>query len=262
MKQKWPTRFIGEFVVIVLGVLVALGVDDWRQYRVDRELEAHLLARLADDLSADAADLAMAQTMAARRQWILHALVTDLGDGAADGQPALSPPDSLVNPVRVQELLRARGRAPQAGPLFREWAPTTAPLNTFEGYAEFDLADDSFQEMLVGGGLRILRDAAIRTRILAYYRTAEDMGENERRMAQYQPRLEAALASVGVALGDSLTLSELASRVARESSVGVEIRRAQTDVRYQLLFLGFIDESRSGLESLLAEVAGAGNRDG
>ena len=61
-------RLVGEFAVIVLGVLVALGFDDWRQNRADRELEQYLLGRLSNDLVADATDLKLAQVMAARRE--------------------------------------------------------------------------------------------------------------------------------------------------------------------------------------------------
>ena len=42
-----------EFVVIVAGVLAALAVDQWRDYRSDRETEAEYLGRLRIDLNAD-----------------------------------------------------------------------------------------------------------------------------------------------------------------------------------------------------------------
>jgi hypothetical protein len=46
-------RLIGEFVLVVLGVLVALMVDSWIQQRNDDSLRQEYLARLADDLNAD-----------------------------------------------------------------------------------------------------------------------------------------------------------------------------------------------------------------
>ena len=61
MNKKWPVRWLGEFIVIVLGVLVALAVDDWRDYRSDRVLEQHLIGRLAADLRADEADLELSR---------------------------------------------------------------------------------------------------------------------------------------------------------------------------------------------------------
>jgi hypothetical protein len=61
-------RLIGEFVVIVLGVLVALAVDDWNQERSDRELEINLLDRMQSEVLADGADLASGRPLAGRDQ--------------------------------------------------------------------------------------------------------------------------------------------------------------------------------------------------
>ena len=46
-------RAAGEFAVIVLGVLVALGVDGWNQGRKDSALEGDYLQRLEEDVRAD-----------------------------------------------------------------------------------------------------------------------------------------------------------------------------------------------------------------
>ena len=49
-------RLVGEFGVIVLGVLVALGVDDWEEGRRDRALERSLLGRMEAELLVDGVD--------------------------------------------------------------------------------------------------------------------------------------------------------------------------------------------------------------
>lgn len=48
--KNWQ-GFLGEFVVIVLGVLVALAVDEWRGELSDRALEQQYLDRLESDLA-------------------------------------------------------------------------------------------------------------------------------------------------------------------------------------------------------------------
>jgi hypothetical protein len=53
----WP-RLVAEFLVIVVGVLVALGVDQWVQDRQDRALEAEYLERLLADVRYDLDELA------------------------------------------------------------------------------------------------------------------------------------------------------------------------------------------------------------
>ncbi len=46
-------RIVGEFVLVVLGVLAALMVDTWIEQRNDDNLRQKYLARLADDLESD-----------------------------------------------------------------------------------------------------------------------------------------------------------------------------------------------------------------
>ena len=251
MQQKWWTRLASEFVVIVLGVLVALAVADWRQSRADRQLEAYLIARLSDDL---AADLELARLWTARRQWVLSALLSDLSDAATDAQPFVEPPDSILNPLRVRELLESQGRV--GGPTFEVWDPVRAPLFTFEDTPpEFDVSDDAFQEIVVSGALQTLRDQSLRVELLRYYRTVADYAENARRQAEYQARLDEALGWVGVAVGDSPPLTELASQVSVDPRVSVVVRRAQTNLRVQQQFWSQIDNARLKLEGALAQAA-------
>jgi hypothetical protein len=54
MESKMPRgRLFGEFVLVVLGVLVALMFDSWMEQRSDDNLRQEYLGRLADDLESD-----------------------------------------------------------------------------------------------------------------------------------------------------------------------------------------------------------------
>jgi hypothetical protein len=58
MKLAAPRgRIVGEFFLVVLGVLAALMVDTWIEQRNDDNLRQEYLARLADDLEADRRNL-------------------------------------------------------------------------------------------------------------------------------------------------------------------------------------------------------------
>ena len=107
MSRQRYARWFGELHVIVVGVLVALAVDDLMQRRADRELEAHLLDRLRDDLVADAGDLAFARVQISRRKWFFDTMARVLAEGGA----VPPPPDSLVSMPREVALLDAAGRA-------------------------------------------------------------------------------------------------------------------------------------------------------
>jgi hypothetical protein len=123
MSHERSMRWIGEVVVIIVGVLIALGVDDWRQGVADRQLEANLLERLEEDLVADAGDLAHAQLALARRQWVYSA-ITEVLSGA--DLATQQPPDSLVRAEWALAPMVAANR-PEANSA-TTWAPHQQPL--------------------------------------------------------------------------------------------------------------------------------------
>jgi hypothetical protein len=66
MSQSLTTRvprLAGEFFVIVIGVLVALGVDSWVKDRTDRTLEREYLERLLDDAQYDIREIAFIDSL-------------------------------------------------------------------------------------------------------------------------------------------------------------------------------------------------------
>ena len=69
-RSRW---FLTEFVIIIVGVLVALAIDEWREGLQDKEREQEYLQQLAADLRAtqdmfaEAADDNVESENAARR---------------------------------------------------------------------------------------------------------------------------------------------------------------------------------------------------
>lgn len=63
MKGAWP-RLVAELVVIVLGVLIALGVDSWVSWAQDRTREVEYLERLLDDVEYDLEEIAFVNSVA------------------------------------------------------------------------------------------------------------------------------------------------------------------------------------------------------
>jgi hypothetical protein len=242
---------LGEFIVIVLGVLVALAVDDAAQYRADRQLEAHLLDRLHEDLRADAADLAFAQVQVARRQWMFGAIAQGLGGGVL-----APPPDSVVRMERQYAVLEALGDPDAQFAL--DWPDVgESPLGMLGGYPEFDISDDSYQEMLSRGAMRVLSDPEVRTAVLAYYRVAEDLAADVMVLEEYAFWFKRTLADHGVSYGDSLELTELARLLGGDAAFAAHARRAQLLLADQATFLREIEARRIALERALARPDGS-----
>lgn len=220
--------------------MVALGVDDFRQSQADRDLEGQLIERLAVDIRADAADLARAQIAVARRYWVIEAATA----GRSDVRPLRSGTrEDFFDPARVESVVASVGRT---GP---PWDSLQSPMRAFSAnIPDFDLFDDTYREMLATGSLDVVTDSELRTQILSYYRIALDQGDNARRAAPYQQRLEDALSEIDVATGDEISMAELQARISAEPSVHVALRQARVYVRLQLSFFRQADAARLDLE--------------
>jgi len=187
-----------EFVVVVVGILVALAVDDWRQARADRALEQHLLTSLIQDLEADSSDAAL-QDGASRRVFESAARLL----AVIDSQIAGTSPQSSVQGLS-QHLARL---------VF---------------LAELEISDGTYAEMIATGSLRVLRDPDLRRQVSQYYSRGARILEIPRRQVDPRPALEAALAEAGVVPGSAGEVDnpqDLARRLASRPDIRVHIRR-------------------------------------
>jgi hypothetical protein len=140
IRLNW--RFLlGEFVVIVLGVLVALWVDQVRAARSDAALEVEYLQSFVIDLEADLAQFDSADAWS-RRQERAAATVLALYNGV----PTMQSVADLVSAVE------------SAG---WQYVPVVT-RNTID-------------DLRSTGNLRLLRDPTVRRAISSYYTTVENV---------------------------------------------------------------------------------------
>lgn len=200
-----------EFVVVVLGILAALAVDEWRQARADRALEEHLLSSLLDDLEGDKADVKrQIELEQADREAVGHLL--------ALFEHPLAPPDATpgMTPEEVDES-----------------------LNELWNRGELEVADATFSEMISTGSFRVIRNRDLRRKITTYYQAAERL----LRQRQIDPRPEflSALAEVGVVPGYAAGMPDLVERLRSDPAIASHALRIR---RYydQTLALDFLGE--------------------
>ena len=135
MKQsRHLPRLIAEFFVIVIGVLVALGVDEFMQGREDRSSERAYLLGITEDLRQDSVELS--ERAQAWSQW---------GDYAEQLLNAVQN-RALKDDVSLFELVREAG-------LFA--IPVTAVA--------------TYEDLIASGSLGLIRDRDLRVAISSYY---------------------------------------------------------------------------------------------
>jgi Family of unknown function (DUF6090) len=124
---------LAEIAIIVIGILIALAVDRWKESRADRRLEFDFLRGLERDLSQDSSQLA---------------------EYCDEVRTALAEAENLL------EVLR--GNAEPAGESFGGQLIRTAngnePIYSLTAYTE-----------LSSGYLRLIRNDALRCHIVEYY---------------------------------------------------------------------------------------------
>ena len=151
---------LGEFVVIVVGVLMALWVDQLREARANAELEVEYLESLVTDLDADLVQFDSAEAWM-RRSETAAATVLSLYEG--------SPPTE--NPADLVAAVETAGW---------QYVPT--------------ITRNTIDDLRSTGNLRLIRDPELRRAIGSYYLTVENVGipladMRDRIWAQYDARV-------------------------------------------------------------------------
>jgi hypothetical protein len=159
-RLNWPLLF-GEFVVIVVGVLMAFWVDELRQARFEAALEIEYVESLVTDLEADLAQFDEVEAWMSRSE-AAAATVLALYEG--------SPPTE--NSADLVEAVETAG--------WQAWPVITR--NTIE-----DLSST--------GNIRLIQDDSLRRAIASYYTLIENVSipnanMRERIWAGYDARVQ------------------------------------------------------------------------
>jgi len=213
-------RLLGEFVVIVLGVLVALGVDDLRQASADRDLEHYLVSRIAQDLDSDISELERVTLRAHRRVWLSDAVLDGLAGAPVASRPAF--PEGSSDHVG--------DCVPTCDPYSVEFKP----LSVLGMFTQFDLTDGTYREVLSTGSLRVLRDLRLREELAAYYDLASEGAAGDQRSGSFQEQFLDELQQIGFTTDDDVTLVELIDTLAQHPAMRVSLRRLNSSISNQL----------------------------
>ena len=138
------SRLLAEFAVIVVGVLVALGVDEWRENRADRELEGEYVVRILGDLLRSAPPLDSLASRLGRAKAHLYFVQSYV---LAEEE---LPTDSAATVAALFKASRNQGGT------FRASLPTT-----------------TYSELQSTGRLGLIRSAEVRAALGDYFMRAE-----------------------------------------------------------------------------------------
>lgn len=129
-----------ELLIVVFGILIALGVDRWNERRQARATESAYMEALARDLESDTAALGTLVRMYRNRR-----------DAAQRVFEALQSPASY-----------------EGDPGGLSW-----DVNSAGWVTSFDPTDFTYRELVATGGLALIRDAELKRDVIAYYQEVD-----------------------------------------------------------------------------------------
>ncbi len=136
-KLDWPYA-VGELIIVVAGVMIALGFDQWNSDRLERVEETEIIERFIADLRVDL-------------------------DGISFGLGRVT--DKEARLLRISSSLESPDDRPKASTLFLEDIVESATY----GWNQARARRTTFDEVLPSGKFGLIRDTAIRVKIADYY---------------------------------------------------------------------------------------------
>lgn len=204
-KQEWTAIFL-DFVIVVVGILIAFQITDWNERRAENAREARYLAGIVEDLRADLEEIDYVRRTAELR-------------------------------VSAAEAVLAQARAPA-----RRWEVTTGENSIrFDAATPFDSDDPfaanaalsvvptldgnrhTFAALISTGDFRILRDEALARDIQGYYARVDEVRDFEVTLEIVREGVAASRHRLGISNFAAITLEDLAARVAADRELAAQI---------------------------------------
>jgi hypothetical protein len=153
LKLNW-TYAIGELLIVTIGVLIALAINEWNNHRLERAEELAIVERLVSDLQRDLEGYQLGLDLLARKEDSLLRLHSAMASGHSKPHDSIEFLEDVINGANY-------------------------------GWNQYRARRTTFDELLGSGKLGLIRSADIRTAIRDYYEAAEGKADriNERETA-------------------------------------------------------------------------------
>jgi len=224
-----------EFFIVLLGVLGALWVEDYRDWRSDRSHERAALEGVANDLDRDILELGLVSEAARRRATGAIALFLHLNGAAV--------------PQLMDSGLWSEARVDSASTMSLRTAFSEARAQN-----DFDHSNAAYRQLLATGRLETVRASELRGAIGAYYQLAEDIDDFTEPDAAVQVQLDGFYVENGI--HPFLSDAELGSRLASDQRIEASLYRVAVSAAMYSLRMTRLNESAQTLRATVESELG------
>jgi len=161
--RKYLTYAIGEIALVVIGILIALQINNWNGWKKDRDLEKYYLQRIVADLETDLFE--MDRTVNSGSFQVRMAIdILEYMDVNTEEFVSLfqnRPREFVLNAIKTYP----------SGDSIPGILNKTFGINSKQLWAgqEVDRTDFTFREMVNSGKLGLIEDLSLRELLIAHY---------------------------------------------------------------------------------------------
>ncbi|WP_406684817.1 DUF6090 family protein [Seonamhaeicola sp. MEBiC1930] len=209
---KYLQYAIGEIILVVIGILLALQINNWNEARKNKILEKEYLVRLLEDLEHDQKDLKQVITNNAINLILSEDALIKLG---AD--------TSILTKGRTYELANKSVNIHNKTVSYKDSLITSGKtyleyfgeqITELTEFRIFDLTQTTINDLTSTGNIEVIRDKKLRQSIQSYYaRMLSALGNEEYIIKPHVDYLVDLLKELGIPPNSRLSDSDLRNLV-------------------------------------------------
>ena len=169
--SKYMLYAIGEILLVVIGIVIALQLNTWNEGRKNRILEKYYVNRIIADINSDLDEIKQMEVFAQKRIAVSQHILVSLGE---DYLTKLKEIKRMYDGNRITFIEASVQKYPNLESFnFSSFGESLGYVTA--GGREVDIFDYTYQELLTSGKFDIISDHFIREKISAYWNHYQDL---------------------------------------------------------------------------------------
>lgn len=196
---KYLKYAIGEIVLVIVGIIIALQINNWNQDRLTQNRIESRLMNLINDVENEVEEMDEVKESSRLRIIIIHGILKKNGKiesiGWPDSIPGQESIDTIRNPNRILSALR-----------------------TFDGNRP------TYNELINSGEFYTIRNETLKRKIQKYYGSIDELRDAERWNNQEMSlKIRSSKERLGIGAFSKVNMDELAEMAMNDKHFGAEL---------------------------------------
>ena len=206
--SKYMLYAIGEIVLVVIGILIALNINNWNNKRIEKIEERNYLERLVSDLNLDLIEIDNVARAGQNRMYQCKLILDSLGANNI--------------PFRNHEL-RNWNMDLGVDTMFIQNRTFGDGLVRIRMYLEFDNNDDTYRELLASGKINLLIDEDLKISVGKHYSYLDNQLQLIKKTAMMRDNYVETLINHGISMYYNANYEEFDEQVKEKKAIIAEI---------------------------------------